>query len=154
MSRLAAEGNVKVYKLPSVADLSAPTVAEIAAGVHLTPFVPTTGVEITWTQNNASLPMLDEAFVASVVGTEEATITLTGVRDDTSDDFFDAFERGENFVLLVSRFGPAEAGSAVETYPSQSHRPVPLAPAQNEFQQASVDLAIPDTPVLDAVVAA
>jgi hypothetical protein len=154
MARLASEGNVKIYKLPEVADLSAPTEAEIAAGVHLTPYVPTTGVEITWTQNNASLAMLEESFVASVVGTEEASIVLTGVRDDDSDDFWNAFTRGENFVLLVSRFGQAETGSQVECYPAQSHRPTPLAPAQNEFQQAQVTLAVPETPVLDAVVAA
>jgi hypothetical protein len=154
MARLASEGNVKVYKVPTVADRSAPTAAEIAAGTDLTPLLPTSGVEINWTQNNASLPMLDESFVASVVGTEQAEITLTGVRDDESDDFWDAFERGENFQLVVSRFGAAEATSQVEVYPAQSHRPVPLTPAENEFQQAQVTLAIYDTPVLDAVVAA
>jgi hypothetical protein len=39
-------------------------------------------------------------------------------------------------------------------YPVQSHRPVPLAPAENEFQQAQVTLGVTDTPVLDATVAA
>jgi hypothetical protein len=152
MARLASEGNVKVYKVPTVSSKAAPTTSEITAGTDLTPQLPTSGVEITWTQNNASLPMLDESFVASVVGTEQAEITLTGVRDDTSDDFWDAFERGENFYLVVSRFGDAGSGSAVEVYPCQSHRPVPLTPAENEFQQAQVTLAVYDTPVLDATV--
>jgi hypothetical protein len=154
MARLASEGNVKVYKVPTIASLAAPTAAEITAGTDLTPLLPTAGVEINWTQNNASLPMLDESFVASVVGTEQAEITLTGVRDDTSDDFWEAFERGENFYLVVSRFGAAASTSQVEVYPCQSHRPVPLTPAENEFQQAQVALAVYDTPVLDAVVAA
>jgi len=154
MARLASEGNVKVWKVPTIADLEAPTAVEINAGEDLTPYMPTQGVDITWTQNNASLAMLDESFVAEVVGTESATITLTGVRDDESDDFFDAFERGENFYLVISRFGAADATSAVEVYPAQSHRPVPMAPAENEFQQAMCTLAVTDTPVLDAVVAA
>jgi hypothetical protein len=152
MSRLTAEGNIKVYKVPTVSDKAAPTTSEITAGTDLTPYLPTTGVDITWTQNNASLPMLDESFVVSAVGTESAEITLTGVRDDDSDDFFEAFARGENFYLVVSRFGAAASGSAVEVYPVQSHRPVPLAPAENEFQQAQVTLGVTDTPVLDAAV--
>lgn len=164
MARLASEGNVKVYKVPTIADVTAPTVAEVNAGTDLTPYMPTQGVDITWTQNNASLAMLDESFVAEVVGTEAATITLTGVRDDTSDDFFDAFDRGDNFYLVIARFGWSGLGSGsdpnepaatdvVEVYPAQSHRPVPMAPAENEFQQAMCTLAVTETPVLDAVLA-
>lgn len=160
MARLASEGNVKLYKVPTVAIPAAPTMAEIEAGINLTPHVPTSGVDITWTQNNASLAMLDKSFVAEVVGTEGATITLNGVRNDETDTFFDAFDRGENFYLIVSRFGdpvgpiaePAAPGSPLEVYPCQSHRPVPLTPAENEFQQAMCTLAVTDTPMLDAVV--
>lgn len=161
MARLAAEGNIKVWKVPSIEDKSEPTVSEINAGMNLTPFVPTAGLSINWTQNNASLEMLDESFVAEVVGTESAAIEITGVRDDQDDDFFDAFQRGENFYLVVFRFGmsgsggeePAD-GDVCEVYPVQSHRPVPMAPASNEFQQAMVTLAVEDTPVLDAEVEA
>ena len=152
MSRLTSEGQVKVHKVPTIEDKEAPTTTEIDAGEDLTPFMPTTGVDIQWTQNNASLPMLDESFTVSAVGTEAAEITLTGVRDDESDDFWDAFTRGENFYLVVSRFGDPEAGSQVEVYPVQSHRPVPMAPAENEFQQAQVSLGVTDVPELNAEV--
>lgn len=152
MPKLTAEGNVKVWKVPSVADKTAPTLAEIQAGTNLSPFTPTTGVAITWTQNNATLDMIDESFQISAVGTEGAEISLTGVRDDDNDAFFEAFERGENFHLIVSRFGAIESGSVVEVYPSQSHRPVPDAPAVNEFQTSTVSIAVPETPVLTAVV--
>jgi hypothetical protein len=152
MPRLTSEGNVKVYKIPAVSDKQFPTTAEvITAGTNLTPFLPTAGVSIDWTQNNATLPMLDESFTIAAVGTESATIELTGVRNDTSDDFWDAFDRGENFFLGVSRFGVPVAGSVLEIYPVQSHRPVPLTPAGDEFQQARVSLAITDTPELNAV---
>lgn len=154
MPRLASEGNVKVFWLSTVASVAAPTVANIAAGTELTPFLPTSGVGITWTQNNASLPMLDESFTVEVVGTESAAIQLTFVRDDTSDDAWELFDRGTNGYLLVSRFGDPVASDVVEVYPVQSHRPVPLAPAENEFQQAMVTLAVSDTPELNAVVAA
>ena len=159
MARLASEGNVKVWKVPTVSDTAAPTVAEITAGTDLTPLVPTSGVDIQWTHNNASIAMLDESFVAEAVGTESATITLTGLRDDTDDDFFDAFSRGDNFYLVVFRFGVSgatdpEAGDKCEVYPSQSHRPSPMPPAENEFQQAMVTIAVTDTPSVDSAVAA
>lgn len=158
MGRLAAEGNVKILKVPTIANLSAPTALELDAGVDLTPFMPTAGVSINWTQNNATIAMLDESFVASVVGTESAEIELTGLRDDSTDGFWDAFERGENFYLVVGRFGwsgsggEPDTGDKCEVYPVQSHRPVPMTPAENEFQQAMVTLGVTDTPVLDAVV--
>lgn len=154
MARLAAEGNVKVHWLPAVAAKAAPTTAEITAGTDLTPYLPTSGVGIDWTQNNASIDMLDESFTAEVIGTEGATITLTFIRDDTADDAWDLFDRGTNGFLLVSRFGDPAATDIVEVYPVQSHRPVPLAPATNEFQQAQVSLAVSDTPELNAVVGA
>ena len=154
MPKLSSEGNVKVYWLPTVVSKTAPTVANIAAGTELTPFLPTSGVGIDWTQNNASIDMLDESFTAEVVGTEGASITLTFVRDDVDDDACDLFVRGTNGFLLVSRFGSPIAADKVEVYPVQCHRPVPLAPATNEFQQARCSLAVTDTPALNATVAA
>lgn len=154
MAKLSSEGNVKVFWLPTVASKAAPSVANIAAGTELTPFLPTAGVGIDWTQNNASIDMLDESFTAEVIGTEGATITLTFVRDDAADDAWDLFVRGTNGYLLVSRFGAPVALDVVEVYPVQSHRPVPLTPATNEFQQARVSLAVHDAPELNAVVAA
>lgn len=160
MGRLASEGNVKVYKVPTIASKAAPTVSELTAGTELTQFLPTAGIDIQWNQNNASIAMIDESFTAEVVGTESASITLTGLRDDTTDTFWDAFTRGENFFLVVARFGfsgvdgaPA-ASDKCEVYPVQSHRPVPMAPAENEFQQAMVTLGVTESPELDATVAA
>lgn len=154
MPRVASEGKVKVYWLPTVSDKEAPTEAEITAGTNLTPQVPTAGLDITWTQNNASISMLDEAFTAEQVGTFGASISLTFTRDDDEDEdtAWDLFERNLNGFLLISRFGIPEDGSRVEVYPASSHNPVPLAPAENEFQQFQVQLAVHDTPELKAIV--
>lgn len=156
MSKLAAEGNVKVHYLPSVGDKNAPTAAEIAAGTHLTPFLPTAGVGVDWTQNNTSTPMLDESFTSKSIGTEEADIVLTFVRHeaDADDDAWNLFVRGTNAFLLISRKGAPSAGDKVEVYPIQCHRPVPLPPASNEDQQARVALPTNDTPAMNAIVAA
>lgn len=156
MPKAASEGKTKVYWLPAVASKTAPTNANITAGTPLTPFLPTSGVAIDWTQNNASIDMLDASFTPEVIGTEGATIALTFTRDDVAanDTAWNLFVRGTNGFILVSRFGAPVTGTKVEVYPVQCHRPTPLAPATNEFQQARVTLAVHDTPELNATVAA
>lgn len=156
MSKEAYEGNYKLYYLPTVASVAAPTVANIAAGTNLTSFLPTTGVSIDTTQNNASLPMIDAGFVVEAVGTETVSITLTLTRDGVTadDDAWTLFTRGLTGYILVSPFGTPVATSRVEVYPIESHHPTPLAPAENELQQFSVKLAVNAEPNKKAVVAA
>lgn len=155
MAKVTSENKVKVYFLPTVASKTAPTNANITAGTNVTPFLPTSGVNVEWTQNNASIPMLDAGFTTEQIGTESASITLTFTRDEVAadDDAWDLFVRGLQGFLLISRFGAPTTGSRVEVYPITAHRAVPLAPAENEFQQARVQLAVHDTPELKATVA-
>ena len=156
MAKVTSEAKVKVYYLPTVASKSAPTVANIAAGTNITPFLPTSGLAEEWTQNNASIPMMDGGHTAEQIGTESAAITLTFTRDEVAadDDAWTLFTRGLQGFLLVSPFGTPVAGSKVRVYPITAHRAVPLAPAENEFQQGKVTLAVHDTPELNATVAA
>lgn len=155
MLKKAAEGNVKAVWLPACANPAAPTVAEIAAGTPLTPQLPTSGLDIAWTQNNSSTNMLDESFTTESIGTESAAIMLTFVRDfDGTDTIKALFTRGLNGFLLISRDGAPVALDEVEVYPCQAHRPVPQKPATNEDQMFQVKLAVNDTPELEAVVAA
>lgn len=156
MAKVASEEKVKVYWLPTVASKAAPTVANIAAGTNLTPFVPTDGIDISPSQNNASISMIDSGFTAEQVGTYGYAITLTLTRDDVGadDDAWALFERGLRGYLLVSRFGAPVATSRVEVYPCEAHDPAPVAPAENDFQKMTVMLAVHDTPEIKAVVAA
>lgn len=160
MARLTSEGNVKAIWCPSIASKAAPTVAELAAGTQLTPQLPTDGIDISPTNNNASQPMLDNAFVAEQIGTFSYGATLTAVRDPDSvttgagDDVWTLFTRGLRGFLVISRFGTPIAGDKVEVYPAEAHAPAPLAPAENAFQKFQVQLAVTDEPALNATVAA
>lgn len=156
MAKVASEEKVKVYFLPTVASKAAPTVANIAAGTHLTPFVPTDGLNVDPTQNNASISMLDSGFNAEQIGTYGYGITMTMTRDDVAadDDAWTLFERGLRGFLLISRFGTPIAGSRVEVYPIECHDPAPAAPAENTFQTFTVGMAVHDAPEIKAVVAA
>lgn len=158
--RLVHDGNTKVRWLPAVVDIEAPTVAEIAAGTDLTPQLPSDGLTVTPNRNKASQSMLDSSFVAEAVGNWSVGIVLKFQRDVTSittgagDAAYTLFDRGTDGFLLVSRFGAPAAGDQVEVYPAEAHQPIPLATAENAYQQFEVELAITDEPALKAVVAA
>lgn len=156
MPKVTSEGKVKAYWAATVVDINAPTEAEITAAVNLTPQLPTAGLDISFTENNASIAMIDEGFVSEAVGTYGCTVVITGTRDSVAadDDFWTTFDRGEQGYLIISRFGDAVEASRVEVYPCEAHAPTPLAPAENEFQQARVTLAVNAEPDLKAVVAA
>lgn len=158
MSRLVHDGNTKVHWLPAVANIAAPTLAEIAAGDDLTPAIPSDGVATTNNRNNASISMLNSAFTPEQVGTWGVGITLKftrdneGASDPAGDVAFALFEeRGAGF-LLISRFGDPTDGKVVEIYPAENHKAAPLATAENEYQQYEVQLAVTDDPDYLAVV--
>lgn len=155
MSRLTSEKNVKVAFAPAIADIAAPTAAEMAASTDITSQLPTTGLGVEWTENNASIAMLDEGFNPEQVGTRSARIVLTLVRDDTADPAYDLFTYGLEGFLVIGRFGSNDtATDKVEVYPIETHDPVPLPPAENEFQQFRVTCAVSGAPNVRAVVAA
>lgn len=134
---------------PGVANLAAPTVAEVNAAEDLTPYLPTAGVQIEPTENNSSLAMLDKGFISESVGTEGATAALTFRRDDDpEDDPFFLFTKGDTGTLIVVPFGgpgyTPQSGDMVECYRVEAHTPVPLAPAENTKQQCRVTFAVAD----------
>jgi hypothetical protein len=151
MGRVTHE-DLKVFWLEACEDIEAPTSAEITAGTELTDQIPVDGVAVNPTGNNASQPMLGDAFVAEKVGTWGRGITLTFTRDDTSDVARTLFTYRQAGFLLLARFGAPESGDDVEVYPAESHEPADLASAENEFSKFEVQLAVTDTPALRAVV--
>lgn len=151
MPRVTHE-DTKVFWLPVVADIEAPTELEITAGTNLTDQIPVDGVTLNPTRNNAAQAMLNDAFVAELVGTWSQGITLTFTRDDTDDVARALFTYRVAGFLLISRFGAPANGSDVEVYPAQGHEPADLATAENEFSKFEVQLAVTSAPALRAVV--
>lgn len=156
MSTRPYENNFFVHYLPAVADISAPTVAEIAAGVDLTPGLVANGVAWNMTQNTVSTAMLT-GFIRQNVGTEGAAATLTFIYDpDTAaiDDIYNLFDtRGKNGFLLVAQVAPV-ALTPCEVYPGSFGRRKRVASAQDTDQQFTVMFACNADYDDDAVVAA
>ena len=154
MARLVHEGNTKVYWADTLTDPSAPTDAEITTdATELTGQLPSDGVQLSGTRNNASVSMLDGGFTPEEVGTWGRQITLNLLRDDTDDVGYTTFTYATSGYLIISRFGVPEENDEVEVYPASCHEPLPAATAENEYQQYEVQLAVTDTPSLRATVA-
>lgn len=136
---LAHENNLKVRWVPSIADTAAPTVAELDAGTNLTPFIPVSGVDRPSQQNQASLAMLDNAFISEEPGTwSVGPVNLTFVRDPANEDAnhpWQLFSYGTAGHLVASPNNAFAAGDEVSVYTVTSHEPAEMPSAENTKQQ-------------------
>lgn len=153
MTALAHTGVVKIYWLPTVTVLAAPTVAQITAGT-LIPKV--TNYSFPSSESEVDVSDVDDIYDSSVVGTSKAgPITLTIKRDDTSEtNTWDLFTFRANGFLLRTLNGLAIATSKVMVYPVQVGQKRPDGYGRNEAQKFEVSFYVTAPPNLSAVVAA
>lgn len=158
MARATAEGKIKVAWIPgeaAVANIEAPTVAEIGTGTQLSPFTTRTGVQITFNGQLVDSATIDDLFDAQIAGTWGGEAELTMFRDFPADIAWNLFDHGDLGFLVVGRNGSnSVAADKVEVYPVQAMQPLPVAPAANEQQTFTVKFAIRLQPALKATVAA
>lgn len=157
MSIRPYEGNTFAYALAAVpADPSAPTVAELTAGVLLEPAMTADGLSPSHTENIASVQLLS-GFIPQAIGTEGEMFDLKFVIDpdtvEISDvyDFFD--ERGKLGALVVLE-APAAIGVTGAVYPCSFGRRKRVASAPDTIQQFTVKCAVNQDWTDDAVIAA
>ena len=156
-NRLVYEGRTNAYWLTTCANIAAPTVAEITAGVALTAFVSKDGVAVNITTNNVDSATIAEIFDAQDVGSWGAEIELTMFRDATADTAWNLWVYGTAGFLVLDRFRASGtlpiATNKVETWPGKMHQPAPENSAANTLQRFVGKLAITSTPNLKATVA-
>lgn len=156
MARITYE-TLTMWWVPTITVLTAPTVAQISAGVNYSTFIPVDGVNLSGTRNNASQAMLGDAFVTEEPGTWGTGLEITFVRDPAADTpwtFFAGGYKTAGFVVLRrSGTGAPGVGNKVEVYPVTTHEPQMLASAENEYQKFTVTLACTTKPELEATVA-
>jgi hypothetical protein len=152
MARTTFE-TLKVHFLPTVANMAAPTQAEITAGDDLSAEIPVDGVNKGGSANNASQAMLGDAFVAEEPGTWGRTLEVTFLYDEagTAWGLFDYRTPG---YFVFSPTGVTSAASKVEVWKVTSHERQPTPSAENEYQKFTVTFAVTAKPNLDAVCAA
>jgi hypothetical protein len=157
MARLVYEGKTNVYWLTTCANIAAPTVAEITAGVALTNFVTKDGVAVNLTTNNVDNATIAETFDAETVGSWGGELELTLFRDATADTAWTTCVYGTAGYVVIDRFRASGtlpiATNKVEVWPATMHQPVPENSAANTLLRFKEKFAITGAPNLKATVA-
>lgn len=148
MADLLADGNIKVTWAPSVANIAAPTVAELTAGsaVDLECLITLDGLDI-----KGETASVDNTALCSTDDTEEPgrvsyTIDITAKRKDNSseDKAWNTLTDRALGNLVVRRSTAATTAWAVgqpcEVYPVRAGRPIMNAPEKNSAQKFQVKL--------------
>lgn len=157
MARWANDGMIRVYYTASISNKAAPTVAELNAGTSISNFITKDGVNTPSNQNMVDNASLAETFDAQVPGSFGGPITLTGIRDNATDTFWNLITYNLAGYIVIRR-GVATAtawtiADKVEVYPVQFHEPLPVPTASNEQGRFSAQGAVTSQPNLKAVVA-
>lgn len=159
---LVHDGNYKVTWVDTIADIAAPTVTELEAGIHLECQVTPDGLNRTASDETVDTSRLCSVFTTMQVGRTSFEVSLTLVRLDTSngtvtDEAYDTLTKLKTGFLVVRDNAPADqiyaASDEVEVYPVQCGTRSKATPAANELQTFTLPLTVTADPALAAMVA-
>lgn len=160
MARYSIEGKGRLYTVTTIANKSAPTVAELNAGTDLTSFVPRDGFVPNLTQNFVDVSAINDTFDLTQIGSEGGNFTLTFYRDDVAanDTAWNLYVASNVTGFLVWREGTLStvawtAAQKCMVWPYSAHKPIPAGTASNEGRKFTVGVAIPTVPDRNATVA-
>lgn len=156
MARIIPNEQTYLGFLPTVADLSAPTTAEITAGVDLTKYL--ISLNAASQGNTVPTPDLSTLFETSIPGTVQASFSADFYRDDDDDLAWETLPRRTTGVFIVQRFGASPgvspaAAAPVESWPVVIVSRTASNVSSNTAQTFTVTCSVPEEPVEDAVVA-
>jgi hypothetical protein len=142
----------------TIANIQAPTAAEIAAAVDLTGFC--VSINASAQGNTVPTPALDSLFETSILGTSQASFTADFYRDDAADTAWTTLPRAEEGFFIISRVGSSGTGHVpvatdkVEVWPVIVTSRQAGAMSSNTVQTFTMNASVPVVPAEDAVVAA
>lgn len=170
MPRLMFPGTGRVKWCTTITSKTAPSIAEINAGVELTPWLRQDGLNRSVSSNETDTADATDTFNKSDAGTYDAQCELTFLRDSVtaSDTAFATLQRGTRGYLVVAPFGlgagagtvagpvagaAATAGNRVEVWQAVVTTAGAEAEGPNKAQVFKVTFALPDSPSINAVAA-
>lgn len=166
MARIIPNEETFVAFATTVANIQAPSKAEITAAVNLTPYI--ISINASTRGNVVQTPSFDTRFETSIPGTVTATFEADLYRDDVDDDAWDTLPRGTKGYVVISRFGgsggpsttPASllhsptTGDSVEVWPVFVVARTATNLTSNTSQTFTLQCSVPEEPAENAVVAA
>jgi hypothetical protein len=157
MARIPYEENTRVWFVPAISSLSAPTTTEINAGIELSHFIPKDGFDPGSNDNTIPTGAIDTSFDAEIQGSYGKKLKIDFMLDDTTNTAWTTLPRKTSgFIIHRSNLPVATAlasGQKVDVYPVQSGSRMRQKSAANAMQKFQVAFAVTDKPVEDAVVA-
>lgn len=158
MARLIPNERTWIGFATAVANIAAPTAAEITAATNLTGFC--VSLNAASQGNTVPTPSFDTLFETSVPGTVQAQFQADFYRDDEDDDAWETLPRGTDGFFIIARFGGTGtdnkpiATDVVEVWPVKVTSRSMQNLASNQVQMFSVQCSVPVEPSEDSVVAA
>lgn len=159
MANPVYEGKMRVFWLPAVASIAAPTTTEITAGTEITEFLPKDGMTHASSKETVDIGNLATAFDPETNGSYGFTTELMIYRDDDgADDAFDLFttHATDGFLVVLPFKGTGAPAAADVAYviPANASIATPVGTAPNERQKAEVSIKTTAEPDFGAAVAA
>jgi hypothetical protein len=159
MADLISDGKTRVAWLATVANINAPTSAELTAGADYTKRITPDGLKLDPSTADVDTSSLASTFDTKTVGRVGFDVELTFKRGDnpTDDAPYTTLKYGVSGFLAVRR-GVAyttawASGQKVELYPITCGEPQNNSPAANEVMKFVSPMRVTDTPATAATVA-
>ena len=152
MADMLVDGQVKVSFVPTIANIAAPTVAELTAGTSLESRLTPDGLNITFDDSMIDNSALNSDYSTEAVGRSKVSVELKYKAQEvgSTDPVKTALAHLAEGFLVVRRGVVSSqafaAADSVEVYPAQCGRPNPSTPAPNTIQTVTVKLGSTATP--------
>ncbi len=159
MADLISDGKTRVAWLSTVANINAPTVAELTAGADYTKRITPDGLKVDPSTADVDTSSLASTFDTKTAGRVGFDTELTFKRGDTVGDDapYTTLKYGVSGFLVIRR-GVAyttawTVGQKVEVYPITCGEPQNSSPAANEVMKFVSPMKVTDAPATSATVA-
>lgn len=156
MADLVSDGKIRVTWVTSIANIAAPTVAELNAGLRLDTLMTPDGLQTNPSTDDVDTSSLSSTFNTQRAGRRGFDNALTMKRQDSGDTARSTLVYRANGFLVVRRDLDASTANAtsqkVEVYPSECGEPAP-AYGPNAVQAYTVPLKNTSEPNTNATVA-
>ncbi|MEU5496176.1 hypothetical protein [Streptomyces griseofuscus] len=159
MADLISDGNTKVAFATSIANIFAPTAAELTAATDWTTRLTPDGLKTDPSTADVDTSSLASTFTTNQPGRRSYTVELTFKRGSTTteDNPYTTLTYGATGYLVVRRgtsYTTAFAtGDKVEVYPVAAGEPQNVAPAANEVSKFTSSMKVTSDPATRATVA-
>jgi hypothetical protein len=160
MATIIADGKIKVWWVPTIANQAAPTVAELAAGTVLSTLMTADGL-IGFEPDTAAIDTTTIESTFDTVTAGRAAYSGCAVRlqkQATTDAVYAALVRDSAGYIVIRRDLAASTAAAstqkAEVYPSVLGETKNLAPEKNSLARYEVPVMVTAAPTIRAVIAA